>query len=143
MFEQGGTARSTCCCSTLFHGLQNRYFSAEVKDEVKLLLLAKLEKLQPRCTHVDEKPVAGTSTGLETGDSDAPSGKRCSLLFEVHNEILKENTEKEQQLASQSALQVQSYLSELPIDRSQDPLAYWKLNKNRFPHLALASLLWK
>nr|XP_023693584.1 zinc finger BED domain-containing protein 4-like [Paramormyrops kingsleyae] len=116
---------------------KNRYFSAEVKDEVKLLLLAKLEKLQPRCTAVDEKPVAGTSTGLETGDSDAPSGKRCSLLFEVHNEILKENTEKEQQLANQSALQVQSYLSEVPIDRSQDPLAYWKLNKNRFPHLAL------
>lgn len=103
---------------------------------MKLLLLAKLAEGETRCTPVDERPVVGTSTELGPPDTDAPAVKRCSLLFTVHNEILRENIEKEQQLASASAIQVHNYLSEVPIDRSQDPLAYWRLNESRFPHLA-------
>lgn len=98
--------------------------------------MAKLAEGETRHTPVDERPVAGTSTDLRPPDTDAPASKRCSLLYAVHNEILNENTEKEQQLASPSAVQVQNYLSEIPINRSQNPLAYWKLNENRFPHLA-------
>ena len=81
---------------------------------------------------MDETPVAGTSTELGPPDIDAPAAKRCSLLFAVHNEILKENIDKEQQLACPSAIHS---LSEVPIDRSQDPLAYWRLNENRLAWL--------
>lgn len=88
---------------------------------MKLLLLAKLGEGNTRCTPVDENP-SGTSTELRPSDKDEPAAKRCSLLFAVHNEILKESIEKGHQLASPSAIQVQNYLSEVPIDRSQDPL---------------------
>lgn len=43
----------------------------------------------------------------------------------------------DEQLASPSAIQVQNYSSEVPLGRSQDPLFYWRLNENLFPHLAL------
>ncbi|XP_077384322.1 uncharacterized protein LOC144022969 [Festucalex cinctus] len=97
---------------------KNRYFSAEVKDEVGELLLAKLAEEETRCRPEDERPATETSTQPEPPDIEVPPAKRCSLLLSVHNEILKENIEKEQQLASPSAMQVQNYLSEVPIDRS-------------------------
>ncbi|XP_013856587.1 zinc finger BED domain-containing protein 4, partial [Austrofundulus limnaeus] len=85
---------------------KNGYFSAQVRDEVKQLLLAKLAERETRCTPVDEEPVGGSSAELGPPDTDAPTAKRFSLLFAVHNEILQENIDKEQQLASPSAMQL-------------------------------------
>ncbi|XP_042617371.1 zinc finger BED domain-containing protein 4-like [Cyprinus carpio] len=112
---------------------KNHYFSAEVKDQVKQVLLAMLEG---QTRHALDEPVAGASAvhGLVT---EAPSAKKpCSLLLSVHDEILKENAEVEQLLASPSSVQVQSYLSELPSSRSKNALAYWRINKDHFPVLA-------
>uniref|UniRef100_A0A665VZJ8 HAT C-terminal dimerisation domain-containing protein n=1 Tax=Echeneis naucrates TaxID=173247 RepID=A0A665VZJ8_ECHNA len=69
--------------------------------------------------------------------------KPCSILFSLHGEILKENTEVEQHLVSPLSVQVQSYLLEVPIGRDENAVAYWRINKDRFPaqaQLARANL---
>ncbi|KAL0150405.1 hypothetical protein M9458_054222, partial [Cirrhinus mrigala] len=38
--------------------------------------------------------------------------------------------------ASAASQQVATYLAELPIGRSDNPLDYWRANKDRFPLLA-------
>ena len=40
------------------------------------------------------------------------------------------------QRTSSTAQQLDGYLSEVPIPRSDNPLAYWRNNKGRFPDLA-------
>lgn len=83
-----------------------------------------------------EEPAAEASPQADPVTEVPATKKPCSLLLSVHDEILKENAEVEQLLASPSSVQVQSYLSELPISRSENPLAYWRINKDRYPALA-------
>lgn len=40
------------------------------------------------------------------------------------------------QMTSSTARQLDGYLSEVPIPRSDNPLAYWRSNHGRFPDLA-------
>ena len=104
------------------------------------VLLTMLEAGEPRPgTHapqeeaepeVEVEPVAGPST------APGPAAKRPSLLLSVHEEIMQENSDAEQLLASPLAVQVQSYQSELPIKKTECPLTYWRVNKHRFPALA-------
>ncbi|CAJ1087289.1 hypothetical protein F7725_019853 [Xyrichtys novacula] len=106
---EGGT------CINLEDGFECRYktcyFSAEVKDEVKRVLLHMLD-------------TADTSASRPTPDQPSVKllAKRASLLLSVHDEILKEgaSNEEEQLLCSPSSVQLHRYLSELPIKRSED-----------------------
>lgn len=55
----------------------------------------------------------------------------------MHDEILEESvTEVQQLLSSRSSVQVQAYLSELPIKKSEDALEFWKVHKTQYPALA-------
>ncbi|KAJ8359249.1 hypothetical protein SKAU_G00157740 [Synaphobranchus kaupii] len=42
----------------------------------------------------------------------------------------------EEQASSQTEVQIQGYLSESPIPRTESPMEYWRSNKSRFPTLA-------
>ncbi|XDV11792.1 hypothetical protein PO909_000627 [Leuciscus waleckii] len=113
---------------------KNRYFSNEVKDQVKQELQTALQR---ETSSPPEEPAAEASMARGPDPEEASAAKKpCSLLFSVHDEILKEKTEVEQQLASPLSVQVQSYLSEAPIGRSENALTYWRINKDKFPALA-------
>ncbi|CAL8362540.1 unnamed protein product, partial [Gadus morhua 'NCC'] len=90
------------------------YFSAEVKDEVKRVLLNMLDTVD-------------TSASKPTPDqpSGEPAAKRASQLLSVHAEILKESASNEEEilLGRPSSVQLHRYLSELPIKRSEDETA--------------------
>lgn len=58
-------------------------------------------------------------------------------LLTMYEEILQENNTKDVN-QSQTDQQIQAYLSEPTIPRSESPMDYWRSNKTRFP--ALASL---
>lgn len=92
--------------------------------------------LQKETKHTTEEPAAEASMAPGSDPEEAYAKKPCSLLFSVHDEILKENTELEQQRASPLSVQVKSYLSEAPTGRSDNALNYWRINKDRFPVLA-------
>lgn len=69
--------------------------------------------------HALDEPV-GEVSAVSGPVTDAPAAKRSSsLLLSGHDEILKENAEVEQFLASPLSVQVQSYLSKLPSSRSK------------------------
>ncbi|XP_038155660.1 E3 SUMO-protein ligase ZBED1-like [Cyprinodon tularosa] len=57
-------------------------------------------------------------------------------LQKMYEEILHENATNELN-HSQADQQIQAYLSEPTIPRSESPLDYWRSNKIRFPQLAL------
>ncbi len=92
-----------------------------------------LSKMEAETKHTSEKLGASTVPGPAT---EAPAARNFSLLLPVHEEIVKENAEEEQHLASPSSVQVQSYLSEMPIGRNENALTYWRINKDRYPELA-------
>ncbi len=62
--------------------------------------------------------------------------RKASSLLAMHNEILEENSEVIKDTGCRTALEIQSYLSEAHIPRSEQPLVYWRTNKSRFPALA-------
>ncbi len=71
--------------------------------------------------------------------TEAPARKmpcRASSLLAMHNEILEENSEVIKDTGSHTALEIQRYLSEAQIPRSEQPLVYWRTNKSHFPALA-------
>ncbi|XP_039645820.1 zinc finger BED domain-containing protein 4-like [Perca fluviatilis] len=54
----------------------------------------------------------------------------------MFEEILQENNPNTSQKTSSTAQQLDAFLSEVPIPRSNNPLGYWRANQGRFPHLA-------
>ncbi|XP_060768344.1 zinc finger BED domain-containing protein 4-like [Neoarius graeffei] len=112
------------------------YFSAETKNEVKRVLLNMLDR-------VDTSAIRPTPDQPPEEPAIAPPTKRASLLLSVHDEILMENASNEEEhlLGRPASVQLQRYLSELPIKRSEDEtvndvLKYWRENKTHYPALA-------
>ncbi|XP_073710442.1 zinc finger BED domain-containing protein 4-like [Misgurnus anguillicaudatus] len=99
------------------------YFDQPMKREVT-------EKLQTMMScaseNVDEPKVKKTKT----------DGGNVSLLA-MYEEILQENYDVTKEMTqSRTEGQINMYLSEPPIPRSESPLEYWKRNKSQFPDLA-------
>ncbi|KAK0131379.1 Zinc finger BED domain-containing protein 4 [Merluccius polli] len=66
----------------------------------------------------------------------APDEGHAPSFSDMFNEILQESAPNNRQRTSSTAQQLDGYLSEVPIPRSDNPLAYWRNNKGRFPDLA-------
>ncbi|KAL7371993.1 hypothetical protein ABVT39_008164, partial [Epinephelus coioides] len=111
---------------------KNRHFSNDLKDQVQQDLQTAL--METRSTPVEPAAETSTASGPDPGEASAAKKAR-SLLLSLYDEILMENTEMEQHLASPLSVKIQSYLLEAPIDRGENPLAYWRINKDRFPAL--------
>ncbi|XP_053303387.1 zinc finger BED domain-containing protein 4 [Pleuronectes platessa] len=74
--------------------------------------------------------------GAETKRIRTTEAVRVPSLSDMFEEILQENNPDVRQTTSATAQQLDSYLSEVPIPRSDNPLTYWRTNQGRFPDLA-------
>ncbi|XP_061769757.1 zinc finger BED domain-containing protein 4-like [Nerophis ophidion] len=62
---------------------------------------------------------------------------RAPSLSDMFEEILQENDSDSRQTSTgATAQQLDCYLSEILIPRSDNPLTYWRTNRDRFPDLA-------
>ncbi|XP_057181378.1 zinc finger BED domain-containing protein 4-like [Triplophysa rosa] len=77
---------------------------------------------------------AGNNTDRKRArTTDEPHTSSLSDMFE---EILQEKIPNVLQRTSSTAQQLDCYLSDVPIPRSNNPLEYWRNNQSRFPDLA-------
>ncbi|XP_053476498.1 CB1 cannabinoid receptor-interacting protein 1b isoform X1 [Ictalurus furcatus] len=76
---------------------------------------------------------AGDSADRKRSRTDEPC---TALLSDMFDEILQENNPNARQRTSSTTQQLDGYLSEVPIPRSNNPLEYWRTNQGRFPDLA-------
>ncbi|GAA6219501.1 zinc finger BED domain-containing protein RICESLEEPER 3-like [Lates japonicus] len=96
------------------------------------MVLAELDLLKPlgdsEVTHREGGEGAKTKRIRTTEAVRAPS------LSDMFEEILDRDPDSRQ--TSATAQQLDCYLSEVLIPRSDNPLTYWRTNRGRFPDLA-------
>ncbi|KAI7792535.1 putative zinc finger BED domain-containing protein 4-like [Triplophysa rosa] len=128
---------------------KDRYFTNEeisrhTKDALMSLTQAsKMEEVLGRTISDASQPADGTSSELaasepakKTSRVEAASKNRLGNIF---NEILEESTVEcvpPQSTTTNARIEIQTYLIEPTIQRSDSPLLYWKVNKPRLPCLA-------
>lgn len=125
-----------------------RYFTnAETSKHTKEALMAevrKMEEMLRKTTSEASEPREGTSSesaasepAKKTPRVDAASKSRLGSVFE---EILEESTvEPRPESTTSASIEVQTYLSEPTILRSDNPLLYWKVNQPRLPSLTVTA----
>ncbi|XP_048849254.1 zinc finger BED domain-containing protein 4-like [Brienomyrus brachyistius] len=117
---------------------KDHYLDAEIKQRAR-------EMIQ---TAMDAENLRGDGEGAahSTGEGDQSAGKKTRLfapdeghapsLSDMLSEILQESaSNNNRQMTSSTTQQLDGYLSEVPIPRSDNPLVYWKNNHGRFPDL--------
>ncbi len=109
------------------------YFSNTVKHTVREML-QKVFQTETGELREETRYAEGNEECTEAPAKKIP--RKASPLLAMHNEILEENSEVIKDTGSRTALEIQSYLSEAHIPRSEQPLVYWGTNKSRFPALA-------
>ncbi|XP_034096541.1 zinc finger BED domain-containing protein 4-like [Gymnodraco acuticeps] len=127
-----------CIATVLDPRYKDNYFDAGKKQSARDMIQAVLDKENPR-----EEAAAHS-----TGDVTQTTEKRARLstaeeergqppsLSDMFNEIMEENTTPNRLVTSSTAQQLDDYLSEVPIPRSENPLGYWRNKQDRFPDLA-------
>lgn len=122
-----------------------RYFAnAETLSHVKDALMAearKMEEMLRRTISEASEPAEGTSyesaasePAKKTPRVEAASKNRLGSIFD---EILEESTVESdpQSTTTNARTEIQTYLLEPTIPRSDNPLLYWKVNQPRLPSL--------
>ncbi|XP_031154118.1 zinc finger BED domain-containing protein 4-like [Sander lucioperca] len=79
---------------------------------------------------------AGDENSAESKRARTTDEPRTVSLSDMFDEILQENNPFARQRTSSTAQQLDGYLSEVPIPRSNNPLEFWRTNQGRFPDLA-------
>lgn len=109
------------------------------KQRTRDMIQAELDLQKPLCD-VDG---GMTHSAAERGDGVEKKRARTTddelrkpLLSDMFEEILQESNPNTSQKTSSTAQQLDAFLSEVPIPRSNNPLGYWRANQGRFPHLA-------
>lgn len=124
-----------CIATILDPRFKEHYFDEEKKQRVR-------EMTQKELTEFETSGEGRDSTG---GAPQTVPEKRSRTseeaytpsLSEMFDEILQESTPIRSGVeTSAAAQQIEMYLAEQPIARSDNPLDYWRANKDRFPLLA-------
>nr|XP_033933029.1 zinc finger BED domain-containing protein 4-like [Pseudochaenichthys georgianus] len=129
-----------CIATVLDPRYTDNNFDAGKKQSARDMIQAVLDKENPR------EEAAAHSTGdvtqttekrarLSTAEEEEERGQPPSLS-DMFNEIMEENTTPNRLVTSSTAQQLDDYLSEVPIPRSENPLGYWRNKQDRFPDLA-------
>ncbi|XP_057184493.1 zinc finger BED domain-containing protein 4-like [Triplophysa rosa] len=134
-FSQVESEPLYCIATVLDPRYKDNYFDVGKKQRTREMIQAELEPLgdvDGQGTHSAGE--AGNNTDRKRArTTDEPHTSSLSDMFE---EILQENIPNVLQRTSSTAQQLDCYLSDVPIPRSNNPLEYWRNNQSRFPDLA-------
>nr|XP_055063027.1 zinc finger BED domain-containing protein 4-like [Misgurnus anguillicaudatus] len=122
-----------CLATIIDPRYKDLYFSNTAKHTVQKMLQKVLQTETGELSK-ETRYAEGNEECTEAPAEKIP--RRASLLLAMHNEILGEQSEVIKDTGSRTALEMQSYLSEPQIPRSEQPVVYWRTNKSRFPALA-------
>ncbi|XP_060931918.1 zinc finger BED domain-containing protein 4-like [Limanda limanda] len=133
-FSQADSEPLFCIATVLDPRYKDHYIDVEKKQRVREMVQAELDLLKPlgdsEVTHREG------GEGAEKKRIRTTEAVRVPSLSDMFEEILQENNPDARQTTSATAQQLDSYLSEVPIPRSDNPLTYWRTNQGRFPDLA-------
>ncbi|XP_077063451.1 zinc finger BED domain-containing protein 4-like [Siphateles boraxobius] len=120
---------------------KDRYFTnADTLRLGKEALLAEVGKMEEVLKTTSETSASDSETADKTPRMEA-LGTSTSSLGSIFNEILEENQVLPvPKITTSAQIQVETYLSEANIPRSDDPLLYWKVNQPRLPSLAATAV---
>ncbi|QQP37372.1 Uncharacterized protein FKW44_017613, partial [Caligus rogercresseyi] len=125
-FDQTDTDPMFCIASVLDPRYKDHFFDGDQKRRMREMVREELDSLPDSEARIREGP---TPRPIRTEAESAPS---LSAMFD---EIVQENDPDPRQ-TSATAQQLDCYLSEVLIPRSDDPLTYWRTNRGRSPELA-------
>ncbi|XP_049326832.1 zinc finger BED domain-containing protein 4-like [Astyanax mexicanus] len=118
-----------CVATMVDPRYKDRYFAAEVKLQAQEMLQTEMEKASSeRSEQTSELQERPREKRARTDDQAT-----CSL-FDMYDEILEETLTPQEN--TQTTTEVQGFLSEAPVARTESPLQYWNNNKSRFPTIA-------
>ncbi|KAM4559372.1 zinc finger BED domain-containing protein 4 [Odontesthes bonariensis] len=127
-FSQTDTEPLFYIASVLDPRYKDHYFDVDKKRRMREMVRAELDSLADG--EVTYREGAVETKTIRTEAESAPS------LSDMFDEILQENDPDPPRQTSATAQQLDCYLSEVLIPRSDDPLTYWRTNRGRFPALA-------
>ncbi|XP_056450354.1 zinc finger BED domain-containing protein 4-like [Gadus chalcogrammus] len=125
-FSQTDTDPLFCIASVLDPRYKDNLFDGDKKQGMREMVRAELDSVADG--EVTNREGAAPRP-MRTEAESAPS------LTNMFDEIVQENDPDPRQ-TSATAQQLDCYLSEALIPRSDDPLTYWRTNRGRFPELA-------
>ncbi|QQP36332.1 Uncharacterized protein FKW44_021398, partial [Caligus rogercresseyi] len=125
-FDQTDTDPMFCIASVLDPRYKDHFFDGDQKRRMREMVREELDSLPDGEARIREGPIPRP---IRTEAESAPS---LSAMFD---EIVQENDPDPRQ-TSATAQQLDCYLSEVLIPRSDDPLTYWRTNRGRSPELA-------
>ncbi|XP_061128956.1 zinc finger BED domain-containing protein 4-like [Syngnathus typhle] len=114
---------------------KDHYLDVGIKQRAREMIQAAMDADNP----LGDRPAhsaGGEQSAEKRTRHSAPDEGHAPLLSDMFNEILQESAPNNRQPTSSTAQQLDGYLSEVPISRSDDPLTYWRNNHDRFPDLA-------
>ncbi|XP_061129317.1 zinc finger BED domain-containing protein 4-like [Syngnathus typhle] len=114
---------------------KDHYLDVGIKQCAREMIQAAMDADNPLGDRPAHSAGGEQSAEKRTRHSALDEG-HAPLLSDMFNEILQESAPNNRQPTSSTAQQLDGYLSEVPISRSDDPLAYWRNNHGRFPDLA-------
>ncbi|KAJ4924591.1 hypothetical protein JOQ06_003544, partial [Pogonophryne albipinna] len=132
--EEGNLSGIRCMAHTLQLAVNEGVLA---QRSVKDLLADKENPREEAAAHStgDVTQTTEKRARLSTAEEEEERGQPPSLS-DMFNEIMEENTTPNRLVTSSTAQQLDDYLSEVPIPRSENPLGYWRNKQDRFPDLA-------
>ncbi|XP_067300896.1 zinc finger BED domain-containing protein 4-like [Pseudorasbora parva] len=136
-FSQADSEPLYCIATVLDPRYKDHYLDEGKKLHTREMIQAELDLGKPLGDGDGQvMHSAGDENSAESKRARTADEPRTVSLSDMFDEILQENTPFGRQRTSSTAQQLDSYLSEVPIPRSNNPLEFWRTNQGRFPDLA-------
>ncbi|KAI4872545.1 hypothetical protein NFI96_025157, partial [Prochilodus magdalenae] len=121
---------------------KDRYFTNEdAVEHTKAALTQEMEKMEEMLHRAKESESLATGPEEKVPRIEAAGPSRIqSSLTSLYENILEEHEEPGSESAKRTVIQMQTYLKELTIPRSDNPFEYWGNNHARFPILAATAV---
>ncbi|XP_073671353.1 zinc finger BED domain-containing protein 4-like [Paramisgurnus dabryanus] len=136
-FSQADSEPLYCIATVLDPRYKDHYLDVGKKMSTREMIQAELDLGKPLGDGDGQvMHSAGDENSAESKRARTTDEPRTVSLSDMFDEILQENNPFARQRTSSTAQQLDGYLSEVPIPRSNNPLEFWRTNQGRFPDLA-------
>ncbi|XP_073718457.1 zinc finger BED domain-containing protein 4 [Misgurnus anguillicaudatus] len=136
-FSQADSEPLYCIATVLDPRYKDHYLDVGKKMRTREMIQAELDLGKPLGDGDGQvMHSAGDENSAESKRARTTDEPRTVSLSDMFDEILQENNPFARQRTSSTAQQLDGYLSEVPIPRSNNPLEFWRTNQGRFPDLA-------